>query len=90
VNGDDVLIEYVSRIINALKQLNETELKPLWVNSVDKFVRHNVWHTPDLLTSQFTAPLWRRLELRLVEMKERRKRLLKSIYKKDGRLNEFE
>jgi len=34
--------------------------------------------------------LWSRMELRLTEMKERRKRLIKYMFKKEGRLSDFE
>ena len=37
-----------------------------------------------------TSPYWVRLEGRLIEMQERRRRLIKYLYKKDGKLNEFE
>jgi hypothetical protein len=36
------------------------------------------------------ANIWSKLELRVDEMKERRKRLVKIMYKKEGRLSEFE
>ncbi len=36
------------------------------------------------------APYWFRLEGRLTEMQERRRRLIKYLYKKEGRLHEFE
>jgi hypothetical protein len=48
VTGDDVLIEYVNRIINGMKQINENECKNEWINQIDKFIKHYVWHTPDL------------------------------------------
>jgi hypothetical protein len=51
VTGDDVLIEYVSRVITALKSLQESDLRIDWVNAVDKFIKHYVWHTPDLKTT---------------------------------------
>lgn len=35
-------------------------------------------------------PYWLRLEGRLLEMQERRRRLIKYLYKKDGKLHEFE
>ena len=35
-------------------------------------------------------PYWFRLEGRLTEMMERRRRLIKYLYKKDGKLHEFE
>lgn len=84
MTGDDVLIEYVQRIINDIKQLNESDLKLDWMTAIDRFIKHYVWHTPDLKVSQFSAPLWKRLESRLNEMKDRRKRLVKSVYKKEG------
>lgn len=37
-----------------------------------------------------SAPFWFRLEGRLIEMQERRRRLIKYLYKKEGMLNEFE
>ena len=53
VTGDDVLIEYVSRIINFLKSIPEGEVPVLWMTQIDKFIQHYVWHTPDLKKSSF-------------------------------------
>ena len=88
ITGDDILIEYVERIMNALKQVNESSLKVSWRASLDKFISHYVWHNLDAKDpKQVVKPtLWGRLELRLVEMKERRKRLIKHMYKNEGRL----
>lgn len=36
------------------------------------------------------TPFWFRLEGRLNEMQERRRRLIKYLYKKEGKLNDFE
>jgi hypothetical protein len=36
------------------------------------------------------TPYWFRLEGRLNEMQERRRRLIKYLYKKENKLNEFE
>lgn len=40
--------------------------------------------------SRPNTKVWQRLEARLQEMRDRRKRLVKSVYKKEGRLGEFE
>ena len=51
MTGDDVLIEYVSRIIKALRQKEECadgEDK----SAIDRFVTHYVWHTADLNKSE--------------------------------------
>ena len=54
------------------------------------FIGYYVWHTPDLKKNRPSAKLWQRLDARLQEMRDRRKRLVKSVYKKEGRLGEFE
>jgi len=54
-------------------------LKPQWKNQIEKFIKHYVWHTSDVRRAA-NNKLWQRLESRLIEMKERRKRLLQSIY----------
>lgn len=87
------MIEYVSRLMIALKSIRETAVKPIWKNSIEKFIKHYVWHSSDTRRAE-NNKLWQRLESRLIEMKERRKRLLKSLYKKEifkvGSVAEFE
>lgn len=82
ITGDDVLIEYVARLMIAIKSIKEKLLKQSWKMCIDKFVRHYVWHTSDTRRRE-NNKLWQRLESRLIEMRERRKRLLKSLYKKE-------
>lgn len=88
ITGDDVLIEYVARLMIAIKSIREKLLRQSWKNSIDKFIRHYVWHTSDTRRRE-NNKLWQRLESRLIEMKERRKRLLKSLYKKDSTTTGF-
>lgn len=47
LTGDDVLIEYVSRLTHAIKALKEDKLKPIWKRNIEKFITHHVWHTSD-------------------------------------------
>lgn len=82
ITGDDVLIEYVARLMIAIKSIKEKLLRQSWKNCIDKFIRHYVWHTSDTRRRE-NNKLWQRLESRLIEMKERRKRLLRSLYKKE-------
>jgi hypothetical protein len=58
-----------------------------------------VWHSQDKraefaensrAAAANTAPYGVRLEGRLGEMQERRRRLIKYLYKKEGKINEFE
>lgn len=49
---------------------------------MEKFIKHTVWHSSDIRRAQ-NNKLWQRLESRLIEMKERRMRLLQSLYKKE-------
>jgi hypothetical protein len=48
ITGDDILIEYCERLMNALKQINETVLKVSWKSCLEKFITHKVWHGSDL------------------------------------------
>jgi len=82
ITGDDVLIEYVARLMIAIKSIKEKLLRQSWKNSIDNFIRHPVWHSSDTRRRE-NNKLWQRLESRLIEMKERRKRLLKTLYKKE-------
>lgn len=81
ITGDDVLIEYVNRIINGLKKLIPTDNNNDIEKVVELFIGYYVWHTPDLKRNKPSATIWQRLEARLQEMRERRKRLVKSVYK---------
>jgi len=88
-----VLIEYVSRLMIAVKSIKEHMLRAQWKNAIEKFIKHYVWHSSDTRRPE-NNKLWQRLESRLIEMKERRKRLLKSLHKKEpspsGKPDSFE
>jgi anti-sigma28 factor (negative regulator of flagellin synthesis) len=97
ITGDDILIEYVERLMNEIKNVDEGGLKPSWKTQIEKFITHYVWHSQDPVTNEkikhgqrYTTPFWVRLQGRLNEMQERRRRLIKYLYKKEGKLNEFE
>ena len=83
ITGDDILIEYVGRLMVAVKSIREQALRPLWKHQIEKFIKHYVWHSSDMRRPE-NNKLWQRLESRLIEMKERRKRLLKNLYKKEN------
>ena len=62
-----------------------------WKKCIEKFITHYVWHSQD--RRKVEGPLTGiidRLEGRLHEMQERRRRLIKYLYKKEGKLDEFE
>ena len=90
ITGDDVLIEYVHRMVGAMKSLGDSAIEPLQRSCVEKFVMHVVWHSKDLRRADAQSKLWQRLENRLIEMRDRRRRLVRNLYKKEGRLHEFE
>jgi hypothetical protein len=82
----------VQRLIIAVKSIKEPLLRLSWKTAIEKFVTHYVWHTSDIRRGANNR-LWQRLESRLIEMKERRKRLLRSLFKKEQKLStnqEFE
>ena len=97
ITGDDILIEYVERLMTAIRNITEEYLTDQWRIALEKFITHYVWHSQDRRSSTMegaqpssNAPYWFRLEGRLTEMQERRRRLIKYLYKKEGRLHEFE
>jgi hypothetical protein len=47
ITGDDILIEYVSRLMIAIKTIKETSLKVAWARAIEKFISHYVWHSSD-------------------------------------------
>ncbi len=92
ITGDDILIEYVDRLMNQLKVMgDENLLQDQWKKAIEKFITHYVWHSQD--RRKVDGPMIgiiERLEGRLHEMQERRRRLIKYLYKKEGKLEEFE
>jgi len=90
ITGDDVLIEYVHRLISALSLIPEDSLSADIKLAIDKFVLHYVWHSKDPANKSSIFTLKGRLQTRYEEMRQRRKRLVKSIYKREGKLNIFE
>jgi len=45
ITGDDILIEYVERLMNEIKNVNDNDLKASWKNQIEKFITHYVWHS---------------------------------------------
>lgn len=45
ITGDDILIEYVERLMNEIKNVNDNDLKGTWKNQIEKFITHYVWHS---------------------------------------------
>ena len=83
--------------MTAIRNITEEYLTDQWRIALEKFITHYVWHSQDRRSSTMegaqpspNAPYWFRLEGRLTEMQERRRRLIKYLYKKEGRLHEFE
>ena len=74
ITGDDILIEYISRLMHALKSIKTDKLKPKWTRKIEKFIIHPVWHGADSRRKE-NNKIWQRVESRLIEMKERRRRL---------------
>jgi hypothetical protein len=47
ITGDDVLIEYVVRLINILKEVPEVQGAKTVEENIEKFITHFVWHKDD-------------------------------------------
>lgn len=61
---------------------------------MEKFISHYVWHSPDVTESSGSAQnqdlVQMRLSNRLGEMTDRRRRLIKYMFKKDDKLDLFD
>jgi hypothetical protein len=59
-----------------------------WKEAMLGFANHYVWHTKvqDMKTRSYTD----QMNIRLNEMQDRRRRLIKYLYKKEGKIDEFE
>ena len=101
ITGDDILIEYVTRLMKTFSsnKITEEQLSTEQQSKIEKFITHYVWYAQDKNgdkkkgeTAQINANqqgLKMRLDNRLNEMLERRRRLLKMLFKNEGRLNQF-
>jgi hypothetical protein len=85
ITGDDILIEYVRRVAAALKPLSDTSLPADVFAQLSKFITHHFWHFPDQVEKPESC-MHTRLSLRLSEMQDRHRRLLRHTYKKDNKL----
>jgi 3-phosphoglycerate kinase len=47
ITGDDVLIEYVQRLIKILKEIPEIQDSEIIDQNIEKFIVHFVWHKED-------------------------------------------
>ena len=96
ITGDDILIEYVARLVKVLSLVNVDQIQADQISSVDKFVTHYVWKQPDQLDLNLTSgttinhQIRKRLVNRLNEMTDRRRRLIKYNYKKEENAHLFE
>ncbi|CAI2364079.1 unnamed protein product [Moneuplotes crassus] len=77
ITEDDVLIEYVSRLVEICNTVKEIDINQKLM--INKFIEHYVWANPD----SKEVPLKERIVNRYNEMISRRKDLLKSMIEKE-------
>lgn len=49
ITGDDVLIEYVTRLILKINSIEESQLSKAESDCIESFVSHYVWHNEDVI-----------------------------------------
>ena len=94
LSGDDCLIEYCERLRYALAQIPDHQIRPAQQAQLIRFISHFVWQMPDKVDHHLgqgkkgtragtknTASYQTRIQNRIIEMKDRRKRLLRQQYK---------
>ncbi len=75
ITGDDILIEYVKRVMNLVK-LHQNEISPSQIRKLELFLTHKVWYSKNQQNRQAESfQLWQRIEQKYIEMQERKKRL---------------
>lgn len=79
LTGDDMLIEYVSKLVHTLKSLKESNLKPGWVKAIETFILREDWH--NLIDLKTTEKIWQKVEVRLNELKDKHKAKYGNLYK---------
>jgi hypothetical protein len=47
ITGDDILIEYVERLMKMLKILQPAQVGDAHQESIESFITHYVWHCKD-------------------------------------------
>ena len=47
ITGDDIIIEYVLRLVHFLHKVEEDFIQKGLVERMEKFITHYVWHLPD-------------------------------------------
>ena len=90
ITGDDILIEYVSRLVRNMGNAQNDMLLTYQHDRVEKFISHYVWHMPDLQNEgadnlNDNQVIKERLSNRLSEMTDRRRRLIKYMFKKESK-----
>ena len=51
ITGDDILIEYVERLMTAIKSVPDEHFQDNWKIALEKFITHYVWHSQDRRSS---------------------------------------
>ena len=95
ITGDDILIEYVSRLSNRMATIEEGLVSPDQKHLMERFISHYVWHMPDQMPNGQEADtgcyqMHKRLSNRLSEMTDRRRRLIRYNFKKEGKIDQFD
>ena len=47
ITGDDILIEYVTRLSDKMASIEESLVSPGQKQLMERFISHYVWHMPD-------------------------------------------
>ena len=71
LTGDDIIEEYIKRMIDTIKRVNEKNLKAPWKRAISRFVNHQVWMSD--VHPEFN--LVEKLTIRLGEMKQKKRKL---------------
>ena len=70
-------MEYLLRIIDALKQMKEKNYQISWKHQLNKFISHYIWQRCEPEDESLLS----KLESKLDEMREKRMKLMRQVFK---------
>ncbi len=56
ITGDDILIEYVERLMTSIRNATEEAIFDHWKIALEKFITHYVWHSQDRRSNTEAGP----------------------------------
>ena len=84
------MIEYICRQSNKLRLIKDSDLSVELRTQIETFLKHDAFISVDIKTTVPGCTMWQRIDARVLEMKDRRRKLTKTIAQKQGNISHFD